>query len=202
MSLHTWHRQSPRKPSSCTTFTLNSHSGRAATCKKVLHLCTQDRFGHVWLFATLWSAECGLPGFCVRKGFLQARIMGHIGQYRLPYPSRVLYFLLPWLPTPLSTWCCQNPCDPSSCPTSTPGPHGGKAKSSRAASGANPSDDPHAEVETKPQLKPRGSVAKEEDPKPSHQVYKLQIKFTQSTQQILSKEYIKGHWELPQKKTH
>ena len=27
-------------------------------------------------------------------------------------------------------------------------------------------DDPHAEVEIKPQLKPRGSVAKEEDPKP------------------------------------
>ena len=47
-----------------------------------------------------------------------------------------------------------------------------------ALTGANPSppgqpreqtpvDDPHAEVEIKPQLKPRGSVAKEEDPKPS-----------------------------------
>jgi len=29
-------------------------------------------------------------------------------------------------------------------------------------------DDPHAEVEIKPQLKSRGSVAKEEDTKPSH----------------------------------
>ena len=29
-------------------------------------------------------------------------------------------------------------------------------------------EDPHAEVETKPQLKPRGRVAKEEDPIPSH----------------------------------
>ena len=29
-------------------------------------------------------------------------------------------------------------------------------------------DDPHAEVEKKPQLKPRGSVTKEEDPIPSH----------------------------------
>ena len=38
-------------------------------------------------------------------------------------------------------------------------------------------DDPHAEAEIKPQLKPRGSVAKEEDPKPSHQ---LQIKSTGS----------------------
>ena len=54
-------------------------------------------------------------------------------------------------------------------------------------------DDPHAEVEIKPQLKPRGSVAKEEDPKPFHQLYKLQIKSTQSTRQTLSMEYIKGH---------
>jgi len=52
-----------------------------------------------------------------------------------------------------------------------------------------PVDDPHAEVEIKPQLKPqlkpRGSAAKEEDPKPSHQLYKLQIKSIQSTRQIL-----------------
>ena len=48
-----------------------------------------------------------------------------------------------------------------------------------------PVDDPNAEVETEPQLKPMGSVAKEEDPKPFHQLYKLQIKSTQSTRQIL-----------------
>jgi len=36
-----------------------------------------------------------------------------------------------------------------------------------------PVDDPQAEVEIKPQLKPTGSVTKEEDPKPSHQLYKL-----------------------------
>ena len=46
-------------------------------------------------------------------------------------------------------------------------------------------DNPHAEVEIKLQLKPRGSVTKEEDPKPSHQLYKLQIKSTQSTRQTL-----------------
>ena len=34
MSLPTWCRQGPRKPSSCTIFTLNSHWGRAATGKK------------------------------------------------------------------------------------------------------------------------------------------------------------------------
>ena len=42
-------------------------------------------------------------------------------------------------------------------------------------------DSSHVEVEMKPQLKPRGIVAKEEDSKPSHQLYKLQIKFTRST---------------------
>ena len=36
-------------------------------------------------------------------------------------------------------------------------------------------------------------MAKEEDPKPFHQLYKLQIKSTQSTRQTLSIEYIKGH---------
>ena len=37
-------------------------------------------------------------------------------------------------------------------------------------------DDSHAEVEIKPQVKSRGRVAKEEDPKPSHQLDKLQSK--------------------------
>ena len=36
-------------------------------------------------------------------------------------------------------------------------------------------DDPHAEVEIKPQLKPRGSVTKEEDPKPSHELYSCRL---------------------------
>ena len=36
-------------------------------------------------------------------------------------------------------------------------------------------DDPHAEVEIKPQLKPRDSMTKEEDPKPSHQLYSCRL---------------------------
>ncbi|CAN0567202.1 unnamed protein product [Rangifer tarandus platyrhynchus] len=132
------------------------------------------------------------PGFRV-SGLLQARTLLRIGRHWLPHPPRALYCLLPWPPTPLRTWCCRNPCDPSSPTTSTPGPHRGKPKSSRAASGANPVGDPHAEVEIEPQLKPRGGVAKEEDPKPSPQLYKLQIKSTRSTRQTVSTEYIKGH---------
>ena len=46
-------------------------------------------------------------------------------------------------------------------------------------------DDPHVEVEIKPQLKLRSSVAKEEDPKPSRQLYKLHIKSTRSTRQTV-----------------
>ena len=56
-----------------------------------------------------------------------------------------------------------------------------------------PMDNPYAKVEIKPQLKPRGSMAKEEDTKPSHQLYKLQIKSTRSTRHTVSFEYIKGH---------
>ena len=111
--------------------------------------------GSLWSCPTLCNpVDCGLPGSSVRE-VLQARTLGHIGQHWLLYPSRALYFLLPYLPTPLSTWCCQNPCNPNSCTSSTPGPHRGKPKSSKAALGATPVDDPRAEVEIKPQLKPR-----------------------------------------------
>ena len=45
--------------------------------------------------------------------------------------------LCPWLPGPLCTSQCQGPYDPRSCTMPTPGPHQGRPKSSRAASGAN-----------------------------------------------------------------
>ena len=138
MCLDTWRHQGPRKPRNHATFTLSSHWERAATGEKSLCLCEQCRFGCKQLCD---PADRGLPGFSVR-GVLQARILERIGQYWLPCPSRALYFLLPQPPTPLSTCCCQNPCDPSSCTTSKPGPHRGKPKSSRAASGANSSGQP------------------------------------------------------------
>ena len=94
MSLHTFHRQGSRKPSSCAAFMLNSHWGRAAIGKKrVLHLCAQGHFGSVPLFVSLYTMPCqaSLSG----KRGLQARILEHIGLHWLPYPSRALYFLLP-----------------------------------------------------------------------------------------------------------
>ena len=140
MSLHTRCHQGPRKPSSCATFTLNSLWGRADTggksciCARRVALVV---FNSLQPFA-LWPAR-----LLCQRGVLQAKILECIGQYWLPYPSSTPYFLLPLPPTPLSTWCCQNPCNTSSCTTSTPGPHWGKAKSSRAASEANPSGMTH-----------------------------------------------------------
>ena len=103
MSLHTWLHQGPCKPSSCSTFTLNSHWSRAATGKKILE---SMHSGSRRLCPTLCElVDCGLPGFCFREGVLQARILKGIGQYWLPYSSRALFFLLPLLSAPLSTWC-------------------------------------------------------------------------------------------------
>ena len=96
MSLHPWHQQGPHKPRSCAAFTLSSHWGRAATGKKKSCLCTQDHFCRVQLCDLV---DCGLPGFSIREGVLQARILECIGQNWLPYPCRALYFLLPSLPT-------------------------------------------------------------------------------------------------------
>ena len=102
----------------------------------------------------LWLARLLCQG-----GVLQARTLECVGQYWLPYPSAAAAakllqlcptlcnpidgsspgfpILLPWPSTPLSIWCCQNPCDPYT--ISIPGPHRGKPKSSRAPSGVNPS---------------------------------------------------------------
>ena len=109
--------------------------GQSCHRENILSMCT----GSLWSCPTLCDpVDCGLPGFSVRERVLQVRILEHIGQDWLPYLFRALYFLLPWPPTPLSTWCCQNPCDPSSCTTFTPSPHRSKPKPSRTASGAKP----------------------------------------------------------------
>ena len=60
-------------------------------------------------------------------------------------------------------------------------------------------DKPHAKVEIKPQLKPRGSVSEEEDPKPSHQLYKLQIKPTRQLGRLCVYEIYKRSLRAPTK---
>ena len=93
---------------------LNPHRGRGATDKKkVLCLSTEGRFSCVQLCNPV---DCGLPGFSVRGSSRQepwsvlANTSCHtlLEHYISCCPSRQF----------LSTWCCQNPCNPSSCTTS------------------------------------------------------------------------------------
>ena len=57
MSLHAWHHQGPHKPSSCTTFMLNPHWGRAATGKmSCVYACRVTSV--VSNSATLWTVAC------------------------------------------------------------------------------------------------------------------------------------------------
>ena len=85
MSLHTWHCQDPCKPSSCTTFMLNSHWGNADTSKKKKNLEPMHA-GSLWQCPALYDpVDCGLPGFSVREGVvLQARywsVLANVLQY-------------------------------------------------------------------------------------------------------------------------
>ena len=54
MSLHTWRHQGSCNPSSCITFTLNPHWGRAPS-KKESYIYAYTR---VQLFASLWAVDC------------------------------------------------------------------------------------------------------------------------------------------------
>ena len=61
MSLHTWHHQGPRIPSSYATFMLNPHRGRVATGKKSLVSMLQ-------LSPTLHDpVDCFLTGFSCQE---------------------------------------------------------------------------------------------------------------------------------------
>ena len=170
------HLAPPRSPQGKQLCSLHTHPSPGQSChgekKSCVYAC-----GVASVVLTLCDpVDWGLPGFSIR-GILQARILGRMGQHWSPYPSRALYFLLPWPPTPPVPDAART-LQPKQLHHLHAWPHRGRPKSSRAASGANPSGRPHTEVEIKAQLKPRGSVAKEEDPKPSHQLHKLQIKST------------------------
>ena len=60
-------------------------------------------------------------------------------------------------------------------------------------------DDPHVEVEIKPQLDPRGSVAKEEDPKPSHQLTSCRLNLHDQLSRLCVYGIYKGPLRAPTK---
>ena len=198
VSLHTWRHPGPRKPSSCATFTLNSHWGRAATGKTWL---VSMRAGSLQWWPTLCDpVDCSLPGFSVR-GFSRQEywsILANTGCHTLLElsisccPSCQLI----WVPGAARTPATQ---------AAAPPPH-------LALTGANPSppgqpqeltpvDKPHAEVEIKPQLKPRDSGAEEDPNLPtSCESCNLDPHNPLSRSTSVSVESIKGRWELPQGK--
>ena len=90
------HLAPPGSPQAKQLHHLHAQLSLGQSChrqKEVLRLCAQGCFGCVPLVATLWTVVCqaSLSG----RGILQAKILEHMGQHWLPYPSRALYFLLP-----------------------------------------------------------------------------------------------------------
>ena len=170
--------QGPCRPSSCAAFTLNSSWGRAATGKKSL---ASLHAGLLPLCLTLcstidWPAKLLCQGWGFSRQEYWSVFVNTAGHTLLKYCISCCPRLqLPWVSGAARTPVTQ---------AAAPSPH-------LALIGANPSppgqpqeqtpvDNPHAEVEINPQLKPRGGVAEEEDPKPSHQLYRLQIKSARS----------------------
>ena len=154
MSLNTWHCQGLHKPISCATFTHKLHWGRAATGQKIKPLASMHT-GSLWSCLTLCDpVDCGLPGFSVRDGgHLQGRILEHIDQYLLEHyisccPSYQLPRVLGAARTPVT-------------PTAAPPPHLALTRANPSPSGKlqeqTPVDNPHTEVEIKPQLKSKDS---------------------------------------------
>ena len=181
------HLVPPGSPQAKQLHHLYAQLSLAQSCHRQKSLASM-RTGSPRSYPTLCNpVDCGLPGFSVREGGGFSRkeywnILPNTGCHTLLkhyiscFPNRQL----PWVPGAART--------PVTQATATP-PHlaltGADPSLSRQPQEQTPVDDPQAEVGIKLQLKPRGSVAKEEDPKPSHQLYKLQIKSTQSTRQSL-----------------
>ena len=165
MSLNTWHRQGPHKPSSWTTFTLTSHWGRTATGKKS---CVYVRRIALVVSDPLWPCRLWPARLlCQGWGFSRQEywsVLATTGCHTLleHYISCCPSCQLPRVPGGARTLATQ---------AAAPSPHMVFTEANPSPpgqpQGQTPVDDPLAEVEIKPRLKPRGGVAKEEHPKPS-----------------------------------
>ena len=86
---------SPRSPETKQLYHFHAQLSLGQSCHRQKSLKSMGA-GLLRLCLSLCDpVDCGQSGFSVREGFLQARILEHIGQYWLPYLSRALYFLLP-----------------------------------------------------------------------------------------------------------
>ena len=132
MSLHIWCLQGPCDPSSCATFMLNTYWGRTATGKKkpcIYAHGVASVMSHSLKPCRLWPARLLCPGGRFSRQEYWS-VLANTGRQKGILLEHCIS-------------CCPSqqlhPCNPSSCTYSTAGPHRGKPKSSRAASGANPS---------------------------------------------------------------
>ena len=131
---------------------LNSHWDRATTGKKNL---ASMHAGSLQSFPTLcYLADCGLPGFSV-KGVLQARTLECIGQYWLPYLWEHYTSYYPSHQPPWVPGAARNPATQAAAPHPHLGLTGADPSPPGQPQEQTPVDDPHAEVEIKPQLNPR-----------------------------------------------
>ena len=178
-------------------FTLNSHWGRAATGQKKVSMHTGSFCSCPTLCAPV---DCVLPGLSVRGSPGKNTGVSWPILVATPFQSTVF-------PAALATnspeyQVLPEPLRPKQLQHLHSWPSPGQPKSSRVASGANPSGWPTGRGEEKKKKhswNPGGSVAKE-DPKLSHQLHKLRIKCTWSTRPTLPMHSIKGHWEHPLRK--
>ena len=207
MSLYTWHHQGPCKPSSRATFTLNSYWSRAAQAKKSLaSMCA----GLLRQCPTHCDpVDCGLPGFPGRKGISPSKNTGAYWPILVAIPFQSTIFPAALAVNSLEYLVLPEPLQPKQLHHSTPGPHRGELKSSRTTLGANPSGQPTCRGGNKTTIETQGpgqpslaSVAKEEDTKLSHQLYKLQIKSTYHLGRLCVYGIFKRSLRVPTKEKH
>ena len=176
MSQHTWHVRvltgQAVTPTSRSTLT----GAELPQGEKVLHLCAQGYFVSVRLFITLQTGPARL--LCQGGGFSRQEywsVLANTGCHTLleHYISCSPSYQLPLVAGAARIPVTQATAQPPHLALNVADPN-----PPRQPQEQTPVDDPHAKVEIKPLLKPRGSVAKEEDSKPSHPLYKLHIKST------------------------
>ena len=167
MSLHTWRHQGPHKPSRCATFTFNSHWNRAATGKKSCLYALRVAL----VVSDSWPCRLSFQASLQERGFSRQEywsVLANTGHHTLleHYISCCPSHQLPWVPGAARTPAiqCAAPLPHLALTGANPSPPGQPQE-------LNPSGRPTCKCGIKPQLKPRGSVAKEEDPKPSPQLY-------------------------------
>ena len=146
-AIHVSAHLAARVPESCTTFTLNSHGGRAATGKKSLASMLTGSLQSCQTLhpCSLWSARL----LCQGEGFSRQEywsILANTGCHTL------LEHCISCCPSrqPPENLVLPEPLRPKQLHHLHTWPSQGKPKSSRAASGANPSGRPTCRGGNKP----------------------------------------------------